>query len=104
MTRWPWVLRANSQLLKVWNVIVLVVVIYVAILYPYLAAFTHIDILNKAVTTDTVFVIYLIDVVIQMFTSIESKTGTKYFGSYYNGWCVSHLVAHMFLETPNYWQ
>ncbi|KAK9738491.1 Cyclic nucleotide-binding domain [Popillia japonica] len=76
VTRWPWVLRANSQLLKVWNVIVLVVVIYVAILYPYLAAFTHIDILNKAVTTDTVFVIYLIDVVIQMFTSIESKTET----------------------------
>ncbi|GJQ71412.1 hypothetical protein Trydic_g11138 [Trypoxylus dichotomus] len=73
-TSWPWILRPNSEFVTVWNTCVLLVVYYVAIVFPYFAAFKHADELNRIVATQAVFLVYLFDIVVQSCTAIESKT------------------------------
>lgn len=73
-TIWPWSLHPQSSLLAIWEYIVVITVLAVAILYPYRIVFGHFP-TNATVLGMIITVVYILDVVIQSLTSIEIGNG-----------------------------
>lgn len=76
-TIWPWSLHAQSPLLELWEYIVMVTVMVVAILYPYRLIFGSFP--SSGITIPGILIncVYILDVIIQTLTCIETGNGIK---------------------------
>lgn len=73
-TVWPWSLRPQSTLLSIWEYIVVVAVMFVTITYPYMLVFGTFP-AGVSVPGILVVCVYILDVIIQTLTSIETGNG-----------------------------
>lgn len=73
-TIWPWSLHPESSLLSLWEYIVVITVLAVAVMYPYRIVFGHFP--NEATVPGIIItVVYFLDVIVQALTSIEIGNG-----------------------------
>lgn len=76
-TNWPWILQPQSVLLDLWEYTVVVCVMVVAIFYPYQYCFLYKVTPVMASLMVAIDAIYIMDVVIQVFTAVEDGNGKR---------------------------
>lgn len=80
-TVWPWSMHPQSPLLSIWEYTVVATVMYVAIVYPYRLVFASFP---QHVTVAGIIIncVYILDVIIQTLTSIETGNGNTHYHLY----------------------
>ncbi|XP_017772716.1 PREDICTED: uncharacterized protein LOC108559859 [Nicrophorus vespilloides] len=71
-TNWPWILYPNSQLLQIWNGLIFIISVAVAIVYPYVLFYLKTsppfyDVFLRPVAN----ILFIADVIVQIFTAVE---------------------------------
>nr|XP_022910630.1 uncharacterized protein LOC111421683 [Onthophagus taurus] len=89
-TSFPWIFQQNSVFISIWNTITIGFVVFVSIVYPYQIAFQP---EFKVIAEHVVAAVYILDIVIQLFTAIDNKFEIIR--------TVEEIVAHR-LEKPKF--
>lgn len=82
-TTWPWVLQPESSFLNLWESIVFLTVLYVALVYPYEICYERYISNIIGLTTVVVNMVYVLDILIQLCSAIEDDQG-RYSVHWYN--------------------
>lgn len=74
-TSFPWILHANSAFLMTWDTLVVIYAVLVGIVYPYSIGFEKKMSLPVEIFSYIVDVAFTFDVIIQLFTAVETDQG-----------------------------
>lgn len=70
-TEWPWILTPNTLFLTIWQYLMVLVALVVAILYPYFACFKRHMAEEMLTARGIVDILYSLDIYIQLSTAID---------------------------------
>lgn len=77
-TSWPWILQPESTFIMIWDTVLVFIILIVAVLYPYQICFVRKFTEASNVVMFLVDVMYIFDIILQIFTAVETDTGLVY--------------------------